>query len=152
MSTYTFLNISASIVGPGLNAQIGSTSGAAKEGLSTEFDEDKVGVVTGADGTIMTSLHAGMTGRMTVRMLKTSPINAILNSAFNFQRANAANTGQNTIRIVDKARGDVATGRQMSFLRHPANTWSEEGNVLEWTFIGIINEVLGAGIPDINTP
>lgn len=152
MSAYSFLSVQASIVGPGLNAQIGSSSGAAKEGLSAEMDEDKIAVTTGADGSIMTSLKASQTGRIVVRLLKTSPINATLMAAFNFQRQNAANTGQNSIRVVDKARGDVVTGRQMGFLRMPNNTWGEEGNVIEWTFVGIVNEVLGAGIPDLTTP
>jgi hypothetical protein len=152
MSAYSFLSVAASIVGPGLNAQIGSTSGAAKEGLTAEYDEDKNAVTTGADGTIMTSLKATMTGKITVRLLKTSPINAILSQAFNFQRTSPANTGQNNIRVVDKIRGDVVTGRQMAFVRYATNAWSEEGNVLEWQFIGLMNETLGAGIPDINTP
>ncbi len=152
MGTYSFLDVQASVIGPGLNAQIGSTSGAAKDGLSAAFDEDKVTVTTGADGSIMSSLKATMTGRITIRLLKTSPMNNVLNTAFNFQRSNSANTGQNVIRVVDKARGDVVTGRQMSFQKHPDNTWSEEGNILEWTFIGIVNEVLGAGSPDLSNP
>jgi hypothetical protein len=152
MSAYSFLNIQASIVGPGLATQIGSSSGAAKEGLSTAFDEDKTTVTTGADGSIMTSLKAGMTGTITVRLMKTSPINSVLSNAFNFQRASAANWGGNTIRVVDKARGDVVTGRQMSFVKYADNVWAEEGNVLEWTFRGVVNEVLGAGIPDVTTP
>jgi hypothetical protein len=152
MGTYSFLNVQASVVGPGLNAQIGSTSGAAKDGLSAAFDEDKVTITTGADGSIMTSLRATQTGRVTIRLLKTSPMNNVLNTAYNFQRANAANTGQNTLRVVDKARGDVVSGAQMSFLKHPDNSWSEEGNVLEWTFVGIITEVLGAGTPDLSNP
>lgn len=152
MSTYSFLNIQASIVGPGLTAQVGSTSGAAKEGLSTTFEEDKTSVITGADGSIMTSLKASQTGRVILRLLKTSPLNAVLSQAYNFQRVSAANTGQNLIRVVDKARGDLVTGRQMSFVKYPDNVWSEEGNVLEWSFIGIVNEILGAGIPDVTNP
>jgi len=152
MSAYSFLNVQASLVGPGITAQIGSSAGSAKEGISTAFDEDKVTVTTGADGSIMTSLRASMTGRIHIRLLKTSPINATLSQAFNFQRVSAANTGQNTIRVVDKARGDVVTGRQMAFVKHPDNVWAEEGNTLEWVFQGIVNEVLGAGIPDVTTP
>jgi hypothetical protein len=152
MSTYSFLNVTASIVGPGLAAQIGSNSGAAKDGLSSEWDEDKTSITTGADGSIMTTLRASMTGRIVVRLMKTSPVNAVLMNAFNFQRASAAATGQNTISIVDKARGDTCKGRQMSFMKGPANVWAEEGNILEWTFIGIVNEVLGAGIPDVTNP
>lgn len=152
MGAYSFLDVQGSVVGPGLATQIGATSGAAKEGLTTSFDETKTAITTGADGAIMTSLKASMTGKITIRLLKTSPINAVLNRAFNFQRASAANTGQNSIRVVDKARGDVVTGRQMSFEKHPDNAWSEEGNVLEWTFIGIVNEVLGSGVPSVTAP
>jgi hypothetical protein len=114
MSTYSFLNVQASIIGPGLVAQLGASAGAAKEGLSTEFDEDKTTVTTGADGAIMTSLRASQTGRIIVRLLKTSPYNAVLSNAFNFQRVSAINWGNNLVRVVDKARGDVVTGRQMS--------------------------------------
>jgi hypothetical protein len=152
MSTYSFLSVAASVVGPGLNAQIGATSGAAKDGLSTSFDEDKTKITTGADGSIMTTLNASQTGKITVRLLKTSPLNAILSAAYNFQRVSAANTGQNLVRVVDKARGDVVTGRQMSFLKFPDNSWGEEGPILEWTFQGIVNETLGAGIPDLSNP
>lgn len=152
MGAYSFLSVQASIVGPGVNAQIGSSSGSAKEGISVEMEEDKTTVTTGADGSIMSSLKAGMTGRITVRLLKTSPINQVLMNAFNFQRTSAANWGQNTIRITDTARGDVASGRQMSFARMPNNAWAEEGNTIEWSFIGIVNETLGAGIPDLTNP
>jgi predicted SPOUT superfamily RNA methylase MTH1 len=152
MSTYSFLDVVASIVGPGLNAQIGSTSGSAKEGITAEFDEDKATVTTGADGSIMTSLRATQTGKITIRLLKTSPVNAVLSQAYAFQRQNAVNWGNNLIRVVDKARGDVCSGRQMTFTRFPTITWSEDGNINEWAFQGILNEVLGAGIPDVTTP
>jgi Bacteriophage KPP10, Structural protein ORF10 len=152
MSAYSFLNVAASISGPGLVAQIGSSSGAAKEGLSTAFDEDKTTITTGSDGAIMTSLRATMTGRITVRLLKTSPINAILSQAYNFQRLSSINWGQNAITVTDVARGDVVTGRQMAFVKFPDNGWAEDGNTLDWVFQGIINEILGAGVPDVNTP
>jgi hypothetical protein len=165
MGTYSFLNFQLSIVGPGLNAvlgqgtpgaiggaQIGSNSGAAKEGVSVAFDEDKIGVVTGADGSIMTSLHATQTGTITVRLLKTSPINAVLSQAYNFQRQSSGSTGQNVIRGVDKVRGDTVSGVQMGFVRFPDNEWGEEGNTLVWTFKGIVRESLGVGVPDVSTP
>ncbi len=152
MAAYSFLQVSASIIGPGLTTEIGSSAGAAKEGLSTAFDEDKSTVMTGADGSIMTSLRATQTGHIIIRLLKTSPINAVLNQAYNFQRTSAANWAQNVIRVVDKARGDVVSGRQMCFVKHADNVWAEEGNILEWSFQGIVNERLGAGIPDLNTP
>jgi hypothetical protein len=152
MGAYSFINVSANITGPGGNIAIGSSAGAAKEGISTAFDEDKVGTITGADGSIMHSLHAGMTGTVHVRLLKTSPANAALNQMFNFQRATAGNTGQNTIVVTDVVRGDVVTGRAMAFIKHPDNSWAEEGNTVEWTFRGIVNETLGLGQADLTLP
>lgn len=152
MSAYSFLNVTASVSGPGVTAQIGSSAGAAKEGISREFEGDKTGTTTGADGSIMQSVHASQTGTITIRLLKTSPVNAVLSQAYNFQRQSAANAGQNTIRVTDKVRGDVLTGRSMAFVKLPDNEWSEDGNILAWQFRGILNETLGAGIPDVNTP
>lgn len=152
MSAYSFLNVQASIVGPNINAQIGSSAGSAKEGISVTFDEAKGTVTTGADGAIMSSLHASMTGTIVIRLLKTSALNAVLNQAFNFQRQTAGNWAQNTIRVVDKIRGDVASGAQMQFDKHPDNAWSEDGNILAWEFKGVVRETLGVGLPDVNTP
>jgi hypothetical protein len=109
-------------------------------------------VTTGADGAIMTSLHATQTGKITIRLLKTSPLNAVLNQAYNFQRGSSANWAQNIIRVVDKVRGDVVSGVQMGFEKHPDNHWGEDGNTLEWTFEGLTRELLGVGLPDVNTP
>lgn len=152
MGAYSFLSVQASIIGPGLNAQIGSSAGSAKEGISVEMEEDKTTVTTGADGSIMSSLRASMTGRIIVRLLKTSPINQVLMNGLNFQRASAANWGQNVVRVTDTARGDVVSGRQVSFVRFPNNAWAEDGNTIEWSFVGIVNETLGAGIPDLTNP
>lgn len=149
MSAYSFINVQASIVGPGIVAQIGSSAGSGKDGISTSFDQDKGSVVTGADGQIMTSLHAAQTGKMTIRLLKTSPINALLSAAYALQRSSAALWGLNTILVVDKVRGDVAVGRQMQFVKFPDNSWAEEGNIIEWVFQGIINENLGPGLTDV---
>ena len=100
----------------------------------------------------MTSLHATATGKITIRLLKTSPLNAVLSQAYNFQRQSSANWGINTIRIVDKVRGDVASGSQMGFEKFPDNAWSEDGNVIEWAFEGLLRESLGVGVPDLSTP
>jgi Bacteriophage KPP10, Structural protein ORF10 len=152
MGAYSFLNVEATFAGPGGNFQIGSSAGVAKEGISTSFDEPKGTVTTGADGSIMGSLHAGQTGKMTIRLLKTSPVNAQLSASYAFQRQSAANWQQNIIRVVDKVRGDLAVIRQANFMKFPDNAWSEDGNVLTWEFQGILTEDLGAGVPDLSNP
>jgi hypothetical protein len=131
---------------------VGSGSGSAKEGISTSFDEDKGAATTGADGSLMISLHAGMTGKMTIRLLKTSPVNAILSQAFAFQRSSSGNWGQNFLRVVDKVRGDVATLYQAQFVKFPDNAWAEDGNVIDWVFQGVLNENLGPGLPTTAIP
>lgn len=149
MGAYSFLSVEATFSGPGGSFPIGSGAGVAKEGISTSFDEAKGSVTTGADGTIMSSLHATQTGKMTIRLLKTSPVNALLSSAYAFQRQSAANWGQNIIRVVDKARGDVATIRQAIFVKFPDNAWAEDPNIMQWEFQGVLVESLGAGVPSL---
>ena len=89
MAAYSVTNVQASISGPGGTASIGYGAGNAEEGISSAMDEDKVGTVTGADGSLMHSLHASNTGTITVRLLKTSPVNATLDAMYNFQRAHS---------------------------------------------------------------
>jgi len=156
MGTYSFLDVQVSIVGPGINAsiegptpgseQIGSSAGVAKEeGISLAFDEPKSSITTGADGETMTNLHATQTGKITVRLLKTSPINAVLSQAYAAQKSSAANWAQNTIVISNNVSGDQGEGTGMAFEKFPDNKWAEDGNILEWVFIGKVDENLGAG-------
>jgi hypothetical protein len=152
MGSYSFLSVSARISGPGGSIAIGNTAGSSDEGIKTSFEDDKNTTTTGADGSIMQSLHASQTGEIVVTLLKTSPVNQLLEKMFNFQRNSAANWGQNVIRVHDSVRGDVVTGRQMAFTKFPDNAWAKDGNTLEWRFKGVVNEILGAGAPNLVNP
>jgi len=160
MTAYSFLDVQASIIGPGLNAtigstpgssQVGSSAGVAKEGITVEYDDPKSTVITAADGTIMTNLHATQTGKVTIRLIKTSPINAVLSQGYAAQRSSAANWAQNTITVTDVVSGDVAGGTNLAYEKFPSDTWAEDGNILEWVFIGIVNNNLGPGAATIPT-
>ena len=70
MSTYSFLDFSASIVGPGGAFDLGYGSGNAEEGVTVAMLEAKNTMTIGADGTPMHSLHAGKSGTITVTLLK----------------------------------------------------------------------------------
>lgn len=145
MSTYSFLDVQAALVGPGGSFQLGSGIGAAKEGISTGMEEDKNATLTGADGQIAQSLHAGNTGTITVRLLKTSPVNRQLSLLYNAQRVSSQLWGKNTITVSDVARGDLVVGTQMAFVKFPDLTWAEDANLVEWVFRGIVIEQLGDG-------
>lgn len=149
MSTYSFLDVQASITGPGGSFQIGSGAGAAEEGITVADTEDRNTMTIGADGEGMHSLHAGKSGSVTVRLLKTSPVNAQLEALFNSQSQSSAAWGQNVITINDIARGDVITCRQVAFTKRPDLVYAKAGNANEWTFSAIkIDRVLGSGSPE----
>jgi hypothetical protein len=108
--------------------------------------EDKNTMMVGADGGVMHSMHAGRAGTITVRLLKTSPVNKQLNDLYRLQTSNPANHGNNVLRIVDSVRGDVITGSKAAFRKLPANAFAKNGNVMEWVFdVGVIDTILGNG-------
>lgn len=150
MGTYSFLNVQATLAGPGGNISLGNGSGSSEEGITVEMLEDKDAMVVGADGQIMHSLRASNAGRVTVRLLKTSPINAMLSALYNFQRQNSMNWGRNTLVVSDTIRGDVISGDTIAFAKHPVITYSKDANMNEWSFLGNVDELLGTGVPNVN--
>ncbi len=147
MATYSFVNVSATIIGPGAAFPLGYGAGVAEEGITFAHTDQKDTVVTGADGTIMHSLNASMTGRITVRILKTSPVNGLLSQLYNFQRiGGAAYWGRNVISINEGTLGDIIGGTQMAFVKHPDIVYATNGNVNAWEFSGYIVPELGMGI------
>jgi len=147
--TYSFLSVQASLAGPGGNISLGSGAGVAEEGITTEPLDDKDNLTVGADGSLMHSLIASQAARVTVRLLKTSPVNALLMQLFNFQRQSPANWGQNNLTINDPVRGDVVSGTAIAFARQPTITYAKVGGMNEWIFYGNITELLGSGAPSL---
>lgn len=150
MAVYSFLNVVAAISGPGGAFNVGSGSGNAEEGISTSMIEEKDLATFGADGALMHTLRAANGGKMTLRFLKTAPANALLSSLYNFQKGNPVAWGANVITVQDVIRGDVAVLSQGSFMKQPDVNWKKDGDIIEWEFVGIIQEQLGIGVPDAN--
>jgi hypothetical protein len=82
VATYSFIDVAASIVGPGGSFSLGYGSGNSEEGISIAMTEEKNTMSIGADGSVMHSLHAGNGGTVTLRFLKTSPTNQMLSVMF----------------------------------------------------------------------
>ena len=145
--TYSFLDTQASITGPGIAASIGAGSGAAEEGITVTPSEDIGGMLIGADGAGMHSLYGNKSGNITIRLLKTSPLNEQLSAAQNFQRASGAAYGQNTISLANTLSGDSITGQFCAFKKVPDLAYAKDGNVVEWEFnVVILDVALGAGV------
>jgi len=105
----------------------------------------------GADGSGMHSLHASKAGRCTVRLLKTSPLNAGLRQMYDFQTNNSSLHGRNVITFQDAQRGDDITATEAAFQKGAGITYAKDGGMNEWTFnIVTLEMVLGTGIPDVN--
>jgi hypothetical protein len=150
LSTFSFLNVHCSITGPGGSFQLGSGAGSAEEGITAEYAEEKNAMTIGADGSVMHSLHAGKSGKITVRLLKTSPVNAQLSQMYAAQTVSSALHGLNVITVNDSARGDLIAGRQCAFAKHPTVTYSKDGAMNEWEFhVGMLDMLLGSGSPAV---
>jgi hypothetical protein len=146
MATYSFLNTNATIAGPGGIVNLAAGAAAAEEGISIEPIEDKNVMTIGADGRGQHSLIASDACKVTVRLLKTSPVNKQLNLMYLAQKQSSALWGTNVLTIANTGLGDITTITGVAFSKKPTITYAKEGGMMEWTFDGIsANSVLGSG-------
>lgn len=148
---YSFLDVQAALSGPGGNFPLsGDRVGIAQEGISITATGDKNVMLTGADGAVMHTLVADCSGSITVTLLRTSPVNRLLQNLYNLQSKSSANWGRNTITIRDIARGDTVTCQEVAFAKAPDKVFAQEGGTIQWTFhAGKIEGQIGSGTPEI---
>lgn len=147
MATYSFLNVNATLIGPGGAVNFGYGSAAAEEGISIEANVDKNIMTIGADGQGQNSLVADDSATITIRVLKTAPANNQLMLMYDLQSATSALWGSNVITITDSARGDTTIAQGVSFKKKPTITYAKEGGIMEWALDCIqVNSVLGLGL------
>ena len=143
---YSFLNIGCTVVGPGGILNLAAGAAVAEEGITIEAVEDKNVMNIGADGKGMHSLIASDAVSITIRLLKTSPLNAALMVMYNLQSVSSALWGQNVFTVVDSARNDYTVIQAAAFKRKPVLVYAKEGGIMEWAFDGISgNSILGSG-------
>lgn len=144
-TTYSFLDVAAAITGPGGFINLGSGSAAAEEGITITPTGPKNAMQVGADGYGQHSLRADKSGKVTVRLLKTSPTNQLLSAMYAFQTSSGATHGQNTLALSDKSRGDIVTCQQVAFAKAPDLTFATEAGTVEWEFDAVrIERTLGS--------
>lgn len=144
MSTYSFLDFSASIVGPGGSFDLGYGSGNSEEGVTVAMVEAKNTMTIGAGGDVMHSLHAGKGGTITVTLLKTSPANAKLSALYAAQSLSSATWGNNIIVMRNSASNDVCSARSVAFQKVPDWQNAKDGGTVAWVFdAGKVDMLLG---------
>jgi hypothetical protein len=144
MPSYSFKDVTATFVGPTGAFSLGYGSANAEEGIDVAAAADKNTMTVGADGEVMHSLHADKSGQITVRLLKTSPLNQKLMATYDAQSLSSSLWGANIITISNTAAGDLHVGRQCAFKKKPDITYKKDGDVVQWVFdAGKIDSVLG---------
>lgn len=143
-NTYSFMDVTATLVGAGAVIDLGYGAAVADEGITISMAGDKNAMVIGADGEGMHSLRADKSGTVTVRLLKTSPANAKLQALFNAQSLSSSLWGQNVITINHTGSGDNTVARSCAFAKKPDLAYKKDGDLVEWQFHAIkIDSLLG---------
>ena len=147
-NVYSFLDSYCAIVGPNGAVSLGPGAATAEEGITVAMTEDVNTMQIGADGEGQHSLHAGQSGTLTIRLLKTSPQNRALGQMYFLDRTSSLTHGRNVITIRDNARGDTITAQQVAFARFAEITYGKDAGMNVWTFHAIkIHQDLGDGLP-----
>ncbi|MFG0231748.1 phage structural protein [Achromobacter sp. 413638] len=142
--TYSFIDVSASLVGPGGAFSLGYGQANAEEGITIAPVGDKNTMMIGADGEGMHSLHADKSGTVTLRYLKTAPVNATLQALYDAQSLDSRLWGKNLISVTNSASGDVTVCRSCAFKRKPDLGYAKDGDTVEWVFDAMkIDTILG---------
>ena len=132
ISTYSFLDVMASISGPGGSFDL--KGGNAEEGITITRANAKNVMTAGADGSVMHSLRAEDSGTATVTVLKTSPLNSMLANLYNAQKNSSTTWGKNTISLRDMVNGDDITLSGCAFQTPPDLNYATEGGTNAWPF------------------
>lgn len=148
MSTYSFIDVVATLAGPGGSVELGYGSGAAEEGISIEMTGDKNTMMIGAGGEGQHNLHADKSGTITITCLKNSPTNAAIMALYNYQQESSARWGQNLLTLRNVVAGDSITAVQGAFKKLPNNAFQKDGPVMAWPIDFVkIHHMLGSGTP-----
>lgn len=135
--TYSFIDVQASITGPGGSFSLcGDSEGVAEEGIRIEPVDSKNTMTMGANGG-MHNLHANNPATVTLVLLKNSPVNQQLMDLYNAQRVSSATWGKNVIIITNRATGDKSAIQFAAFHNPPSIQNQKDGGTNSWVFDAI---------------
>lgn len=142
--TYSFIDVQATIAGPGGAFELGYGQATAEEGITVAMANDKNAMTIGSDGSGQHSLRADNSGQITIRYLKTAPINRTLMALYNAQKIDSRLWGKNIITVSQSVAGDIVAATQCAFKKVPDLNYATEGGTVEWVFDCVrIDEMLG---------
>lgn len=146
--TYSFLDVQAAITGPNGSFSLGNGAGPSEEGISISWRDDKGTLTIGADGRGMHSLHAAKDAIVTITVLKTSPVNALLSDLYDADTSSSADYGRNYISIRNLVSGDAIACSGCGQRKYPDVVFSKVGTMHAWAFnAASVDAKLGTGTP-----
>lgn len=133
-SVYSFLDVHATLVSLGGIIDLGSGNGNSQEGITIERANDKATMTIGADGSGMHNLMGDKSGRITIRLLKTSQTNKRLSVLYNAETLSSNVYGQGVITVYNSHTGETHTATGVGVARFPTSNNANEGGIQEWVF------------------
>ena len=145
VTSYSFLDTNFTLTGPGISVNIGGPGSAASEGgITVTPDGTKNVVHKGADGSALHNLIGSRVAKVTVSLLRSSPFNALLQQAFNFQTLSGATHGRMHGSITNWAIGDTHELEGVAFAKSPDDAYKTESSEVVWEFdVGSVVSVRG---------
>lgn len=133
-SVYSFLDVHCTIASVAGVIDVGSGNGNAQEGITIQRNNDKATMTIGADGSGMHNLMGDKSGRITIRLLKTSPTNKRLTVLYNAETLSSNVYGQGVITVTNSHTGETHTATGVGIARFPDSNNATEGGIQEWVF------------------
>ena len=147
MNSYSFQDVVCAISGPGGAFPLAPGGGVAEEGITIAEAQDRVNSEWGADGRVVHSAIAASGSEVTIRLLKTSEANALLQVMYNLQTSTPRLTGRNTITVANTHSGDLTVLQEAAFVKAPDLQYAKDAGAHEWVFrAGRTTRILGAGV------
>jgi len=133
-STYSFLDLSGAIAHPDLGAYIFTGQGVGS--VTVALANDKSAHDIAADGAVMVSKIAGLTGMITINCQQTSALHKWLLTAFNaLYIAPTDSWAQMTIALRNTSDGTSHVITGASFGKIPDKAYAAQGAQVAWTLM-----------------
>jgi hypothetical protein len=144
---YSFEDVQVTLTGIGGSVSMGNGASVDDGGISVDMVEDKDHMITGADGKAVHNLRANKAATVTVRLMGTSPTNAVLSNMYNSQISSSQTWAGNVLTISNPVTGDNVHCSSVAFKKVPPVTWAKDSVPKEWVFnAGYTSIMLGVGI------
>lgn len=145
MATYSFLDISVTLVTPTGVISLGNGSANATDGsVEVEYAESLNKLTVGADGSVMNTLTQNRSGTCKIKLLYSSPQNQALMNAFNLQSLSSSAWGNNSITIRNSKNENLVICTNVAFTKVPNLSLGQDAGQMDWEFsCGRIDSVIG---------